>query len=266
MQSLYILGGSNLTGDINNILTNEHLKVLEFRNTPNFSLSMKDLSRMDSLERLCLKGINFSGSIIEIAKISALKHLELGDYNTTDEIGNIDELLRAADLTSLTLMGDNIICDISCLEHMASLEYINIYHTSRVTGDISSLSQLGNLKYIRISVCNGITGDISEIIRLKYLNYLEISCYKGIYGDISNFADNYILRYLYLSGEGFCGDIAALSSLRNLEVLCLYNSSGIYGKTSSLKSLSKLEHYSDNINNITADYDLPYSSHLSSYD
>ena len=129
-----------------------------------------------------------------------------------------------------------LICDISALSSLASLQNLVLSNTS-VSGDISALSSLASLHSIDFNGTN-ISGDISALSSLTSLQNLVLSD-TSVSGDISVFSSLASLHSIDFNGTNISGDISALSSLTSLQNLLLDGAS-VSGDISAFNNMVKL--------------------------
>jgi len=195
-------------------------------------------ARETRAEVLDLGDLCFRELPASLASLSNLKSLDLSmtsdDVNLFEDLSPLSSLekiqtldllrsIRVEDLTPLSSLQDlqNLILsytsvtDLSPLSGLKNLKHLDLSRT-RVE-DLSPLSSLKNLEYLDLSHTS--VRDLSPLSGLKNLRYLDLDL--TIAGDLSPLAGLPDLQVLEV-GEAY-GDLSALSNLRNLKSLNLYD-------------------------------------------
>lgn len=129
------------------------------------------------------------------------------------------------------------------------------------SGQTGDLSEIAGLRLTNLSLSHSkVTGDITSLPNRYLLNYLNISNNKTISVNTQDFSICTGLINLNLINSMATGDIANLSTLTNLEILDVKDTS-VMGDLSSLAGLSKLYYFTNwNLKNTWSSQDLRPSS------
>jgi len=129
------------------------------------------------------------------------------------------------------------------------------------SGQTGDLSEIADLKLINLSLSHSkVTGDITSLPNRYLLTMLDISNNKTISVNTQYLSICTGLTNLNLDDSMATGDIANLSTLTNLEILIVRNTS-VSGDLSSLAGLSKFYYFTNwNLKNTWSSQDLRPSS------
>lgn len=180
-----------------------------------------------------------SDNLDAIGNLTNLETLEISGENVTD----FKWLKNNVNLKNLTVELSCNITDLSGLEDLTNLEYLEIYNAD-IT-DLSKLKKLTNLKQIYFHHSD--LTDLSGLENLTNLNRISIS--GSNVNDISALKNLTSLTSLVIGGEGIT-DISALENLTNITFLSFYgnNDIGDFSVLSNLTNLRELYIRSANIN------------------
>lgn len=174
----------------------------------------------------------------DLEKLKELKNLEsleiLECFLDDADVKTIGELTW---LKKLSLCGNTDITDVSPLNNLTDLTYLNISITK--TADISCLNQLVNLETLNIS--NTDAGDLSVLSKFTKLDTLYIDSIDGL--DVSTITMPATVRTLYCNSNKL-ESLAFVSGSEKLE--------NIYAANNSIRDLTPLSSYQLNIIDLSA--------------
>ncbi|MGC5324822.1 leucine-rich repeat domain-containing protein [Brevibacillus sp. SYSU BS000544] len=184
-------------------------------------------SDVSSIKELTLNYI-VDATDTDLEGLSALINLEKLEMDLA-RISDMSPIAKLTNLTSLNLINNNNIEDVTAVKNLKKLEYLNL-GANKVT-DITPVSYVTNLKKLDIYY-NQIT-DISSLSKLKELDRLLANSNKIT--NISSLKQLTELKYLDLR-ENKIKDITAIKELSNLQSADFSSN-----QLSKLPSMSKLK-------------------------
>jgi internalin A len=129
------------------------------------------------------------------------------------------------------------------LERLTSLQSLNLFGCSQLSGDLSPLAGLRSLKTLHLSASEHLSGDLSPLAGLTSLQMLYLGGCKHLSGDLTPLAGLTSLQVLDLGGcSQLSGELTPLASLTSLQKLDLsWSPSGDLSPLASLTSLQSLK-------------------------
>ena len=169
------------------------------------------------------------GVTISIDNKYNLEKLDVYPFEDNKELTvdlNFEDLKYCKKLSWLALSYMRLSGDISALQNLTALTYINLDGT-QVTGDISALQNLTALTSIKLAYTQ-LSGDISALQNLTALTYINLDSTQ-LSGDISALQNLTALTYIQLNDTQLSGDISVLDKLTKLTTFNCYNGGDFTG-------------------------------------
>ncbi|XP_018838884.1 receptor-like protein 7 isoform X1 [Juglans regia] len=213
--------------------------------------SNSSLFRLLHLQNLTLANNDFNHSQIpsEIGNLSSLTHLDLSYSQFSGQIPSAIQYLSKLSFLSLYSYYDNyglytknLASLVQNLTNLETLDFFGINISSTVP---ESLANLSSLKLLALSNCSLYGQFPTRIFHLPHLQKLDVWSNEDLTGHLPEFHTNSPLKYLYLDGTNFSGNLpASIGNLNSLTSFTIYNcnfSGTIPNSFSNLTQLTTLD-------------------------
>jgi len=243
------------------------LRVLKFGNTNISDRGLKYLGNLSSLERLSLSKQLTNDGLTNVAQLSSLKALYLGEHRLTNaglvylaQLDSLEELaLGSGRLTDtglahlamlpslkyLLLRGKNFSdAGMVHLKNIPSLRILNLSHLPHLTNAaLVHLSDFADLERLSLHWVEGITDEgIVHLKKMRSLKKLDIAHAKITDKGLAHLAEIKSLEYLHLPNFGLTDKgLPHVAKLDKLKYLWVCGSSNSPITDAGLKEVAKLQ-------------------------